>query len=63
LTYYLAVCGDGLLLGAEQCDDKLIPPSSGDGCSETCKVEPGWNCTHNFVTNRSVCLGMTFFYS
>jgi cysteine-rich repeat protein len=31
-------CGDGLLSGNEQCDDGNLV--NGDGCSETCTVEP-----------------------
>jgi cysteine-rich repeat protein len=36
------VCGDGLVTGGEQCDDGGL--SSGDGCSATCTVEPGFSC-------------------
>jgi fibro-slime domain-containing protein len=35
------VCGDGLVIG-EQCDDGNT--KSGDGCSATCKKEPGFTC-------------------
>ena len=39
-----AVCGDGQLArGAETCDDGNAV--SGDGCSATCQVTPGWACT------------------
>jgi cysteine-rich repeat protein len=31
-------CGDGLVSGAEQCDDGNVVP--GDGCSATCALEP-----------------------
>lgn len=41
-----AICGDGLVLGAEAeaggCDDGDVEP--GDGCSATCKVEPAFVC-------------------
>ncbi len=37
------ICGDGLIRGAEECDDG--EPSMGDGCSATCEVEPGYVCT------------------
>ncbi|MCH2107994.1 MAG: fibro-slime domain-containing protein [Polyangiaceae bacterium] len=38
-----SACGDGLVLGQnEQCDDGNN--LSGDGCSETCQVEPGYMC-------------------
>ena len=36
-------CGDGLIEGAETCDDGNT--SNGDGCDETCKEEPGYDCT------------------
>lgn len=50
----LAICGDGLLAipFGEQCDDGNF--NSGDGCSDTCQVESGWECTSvPFAT--SVC--------
>ncbi len=37
------MCGDGVLARSETCDDgNLI---SGDGCSEKCEVEPGFECS------------------
>lgn len=36
-------CGDGILLPPEQCDDGNT--ISGDGCSSTCTIEPGFSCT------------------
>jgi fibro-slime domain-containing protein len=36
-------CGDGILLAPEQCDDGNTV--SGDGCSSTCTIEPGFTCT------------------
>jgi len=36
-------CGDGLIIGTEQCDDGNAV--SGDGCSATCQVEAGFTCT------------------
>lgn len=35
-------CGDGLVMGNEACDDGNAV--SGDGCSATCQVEPGYEC-------------------
>ena len=35
-------CGDGLLEGAEACDDADL--ESGDGCNLDCTVEFGWAC-------------------
>jgi cysteine-rich repeat protein len=36
-------CGDGEIVGAEQCDDGN--QEDGDGCSSSCQVETGWQCT------------------
>ncbi len=36
------VCGDGSVDGAEGCDDQNT--ASGDGCSSTCQIEPGFTC-------------------
>jgi uncharacterized repeat protein (TIGR01451 family) len=43
------ICGNGLIEGAEECDDG--GRVSGDGCSSACLVEPGWTC----VGEPSVC--------
>jgi cysteine-rich repeat protein len=38
------ICGDGTVSrGREECDD--MNTSDGDGCSATCSVEPGYECT------------------
>lgn len=37
------ICGDGSIDGAEGCDDQNT--DDGDGCSATCTVEDGWQCT------------------
>ncbi|MCZ7679366.1 MAG: DUF4215 domain-containing protein [Sandaracinaceae bacterium] len=37
------MCGDSTLTGDETCDDGNT--GSGDGCSDTCQLEPGWSCT------------------
>jgi cysteine-rich repeat protein len=39
----LAACGDGIVNAGESCDDGNA--SNGDGCSATCTVEAGYNCT------------------
>jgi cysteine-rich repeat protein len=36
------ICGDGLIVGAETCDDSNT--ANADGCSGTCVVEVGWLC-------------------
>jgi len=38
-----SACGDAQLTGNEQCDDGNA--ESGDGCSATCQIEPGYTCT------------------
>lgn len=42
-TYLPLVCGDGIRVGAETCDDGNT--TAGDGCSATCTVEPNYTCT------------------
>jgi cysteine-rich repeat protein len=44
------VCGDGLIMGAEECDDSNIVDA--DGCSSTCTIEAGYVCNGE----PSVCL-------
>jgi len=44
-------CGDGVVEGTEQCDDGVTPSASGDGCSDQCLIELGYNC----VGAPSVC--------
>jgi cysteine-rich repeat protein len=47
-------CGDGVLAGAEQCDDGNI--THGDGCSSICTVEAGWACpTDGQPCHQIVC--------
>jgi len=43
-------CGDGVIEGIEACDDANT--ASGDGCSATCEVEPGFVCSDQ----PSVCM-------
>ncbi len=44
-----AICGDRWMMGTEGCDDGNT--TAGDGCSATCTIEGGYNCTGN----PSVC--------
>jgi fibro-slime domain-containing protein len=37
-----ATCGNGILEGAEECDDGNTNP--GDGCTSDCKLESDWAC-------------------
>ncbi len=46
----LNVCGNGVLEGEEACDD--TDPDPGDGCSDNCTVETGWECDS---ASPSVC--------
>jgi cysteine-rich repeat protein/predicted outer membrane repeat protein len=48
-----AVCGDGIIAGAEQCDDNNA--AGGDGCSATCTIEPGYVCGGQPSACTSVC--------
>ena len=38
-----AVCGDGVVVPPEQCDDRNTV--AGDGCSPTCRIETGFACS------------------
>lgn len=44
-----SVCGDGVIEGGEACDDRNT--DNGDGCSSTCRIEPGWACANAFNLN------------
>ncbi|MGB1607969.1 MAG: DUF4215 domain-containing protein, partial [Promethearchaeia archaeon] len=37
------ICGDGAILGGEECDDGN--GGNHDGCSASCSVECGWSCS------------------
>ena len=43
------ICGDGLVASLETCDVALVPVDpdnpAGLGCSKTCQIEVGWECT------------------
>jgi cysteine-rich repeat protein len=47
-------CGDGKRAGAEQCDDSNL--ASGDGCSATCTIEPGYSCSGGSPTMKDTCV-------
>jgi fibro-slime domain-containing protein len=38
-------CGDGIVQPGEQCDD--ANSNSTDGCTNDCKIQPGWTCPVN----------------
>ncbi|MSR87034.1 DUF4215 domain-containing protein [Candidatus Peribacteria bacterium] len=43
IKYERSKCGDKLIISPETCDDGNA--SAGDGCSSSCKVENGYQCT------------------
>jgi cysteine-rich repeat protein len=47
------ICGDGLNYGINECDDGNL--ESGDGCSNDCKVEPGWTCSGGSIKSKDSC--------
>ena len=49
----LPLCGDGETLSFEVCDDGNRVSS--DGCSATCTIESGWNCTGEPSACSSIC--------
>ena len=51
---FLDRCADARKTSGEACDDGN--GKSGDGCSSTCKVEPGYTCTGGSPTSPSKCV-------
>lgn len=47
------VCGDGRRSAQEECDDGAT--ASGDGCSSTCTLEPGFFCLPGLPGGTDVC--------
>ena len=46
------VCGDGLNYGIFECDDGNL--NDGDGCSSTCTIETGYQCSLQTINNSNV---------
>jgi cysteine-rich repeat protein len=46
-------CGDGIVHSSEGCDDSNS--TDGDGCSQSCQVEIGWDCSGEPSTCVVVC--------
>ncbi|MFH2005732.1 MAG: lamin tail domain-containing protein [bacterium] len=46
-------CGNGALDTGEACDDQNTSP--GDGCSATCEVETGWQCSNTPSQCSPIC--------
>ncbi|MEZ4401051.1 MAG: DUF4215 domain-containing protein [Kofleriaceae bacterium] len=53
LDFTVATCGDGQRTGGEACDQGNT--TSGDGCSSTCDIEPGWTCTGTPSVCTPIC--------
>jgi cysteine-rich repeat protein len=53
-----AVCGNGVIEGAEECDDGN--KGGGDGCSSTCTQEEGWSCMNDQVPSFTPTGGASF---
>jgi fibro-slime domain-containing protein len=56
-----STCGDGILVGKEECEFyNGAPPTGGGGCAANCTIEPGWECDavakncHKTVCGNSV---------
>ena len=52
-----STCGDGKQASNEGCDDVVGIPLSGDGCSDGCVLEVGFDCTGNFPTTCTATCG------
>jgi len=50
-------CGDGVILGNEQCDD--FSTIGLDGCDSKCQIEPGWICSPNNTSIKSLTFSYT----
>ncbi len=48
-----SICGDGMRIAPEACDDGNI--TDGDGCSSTCTVEAGFTCTAVMQSDAEPC--------
>lgn len=52
------LCGDGIVVGREECDDGLGAGGTtlaGDGCDETCMLEDGWVCPVGASCRKTLC--------
>ncbi len=53
VAYVGPLCGDGTVDNSEQCDD--ADAHNGDGCSSSCTVEDGWECTGEPSMCTEIC--------
>lgn len=58
LTHISAICGDGLVLGPEECDDNNTVPN--DGCTN-CQKDYGFDCRGD-TSSSTYCYRMCFFF-
>jgi cysteine-rich repeat protein len=56
------ICGDGIHVSKLiQCDDgNLI---NGDGCSSTCMIEAGYNCSGGSNTTKDICVPLFAYFT
>jgi cysteine-rich repeat protein len=52
-TKHCEVCGDGVQVNKEECDDGNS--AQDDGCDEHCKIESGFSCTGGSESSASTC--------
>jgi cysteine-rich repeat protein len=52
------ICGDGVIVNAE-CDDANV--FSGDGCSSSCTLEPGFDCNLAVAPTKCKSQSMLFY--
>jgi cysteine-rich repeat protein len=52
------ICGDGVAVNAE-CDDANV--FSGDGCSSSCTLEPGFDCNLDVAPTKCKSKSMLFY--
>ena len=51
------ICGDGERVEkTTQCDDGNV--QNGDGCSSTCTIEPGWECSGGGLNSADTCVSI-----
>ena len=51
------ICGDGVVVGSEQCDNRNV--LDGDGCNSTWYIEDDWACYGGSSSHHSTCIECT----
>src|SRR5687768_5502755 len=54
LTHRKIECGNGVVDDGELCDDNNTVAD--DGCSDSCRLEPNFNCSENTFRPTTLCL-------